>query len=570
MKVELSDADVAQIEAELESWCQDSDITLHDIEAELIKALQRDDIDASDDGLNQLTGFKLFVDSAKGVDTSRQGSLALLREAIHVLVESNGTLNCNDHHHHKTLSPDVEYLMNPITQDSRHALVRGVKSALVESDADNSDTTLRHYDRHQSTYPTDSNLMTITKDESEITSTNASRMELTDVITDYTINYEPLGVDARLAVAIDNAKERTRFVEQQLQLRKLRLDQRQEQLQFKRSTRVIQNWFRRTIFIRRASICTTIIRIICRGLTRRGLRAFSCWNATIHCQRICRGFVIRRRLVVVQKQRSSIIMSQIIRRVLTGFGLRALCRWKSAVVIQRIYRGFVTRLLLASARRRQSSIQICQLICRVFAHRGVRALHRWKVQSIRKNACMHMCLTLCKALSRRGFLALYHWNTAVTIQSLYRGSVIRKRLLAIRNRDFAYVDSEMESMLYADPNLLPRFDETECESDWSPSMPIPSSDTNVSTDLSRRPVEISKISNGASSDLSDQNESLKLPENDTSGCNNMHDEKVVSEWQASQRENKAMLQWKQHMEQNLGVLRKGTKSRSFAHGLRKR
>jgi hypothetical protein len=40
----LSDAELAQIEAELESWCLESAITLDKIEAELQKSLQEDDI----------------------------------------------------------------------------------------------------------------------------------------------------------------------------------------------------------------------------------------------------------------------------------------------------------------------------------------------------------------------------------------------------------------------------------------------------------------------------------------------------------------------------------------------
>ena len=262
---------------------------------------------------------------------------------------------------------------------------------------------------------------------------------------------------------------------------------------------------------------------------------------------------------MAQKQRSTIIMRLVIRRVLTGFGFRGLCRWKAAIVIQRIYRGFVTRIVLIFARKCQSSIQIFQLIRRVFAHRGVRALRSWKVHTTRKSAVIHMCLTLRKALSRRGFLALYHWKAVVLIQRMHRGSVIRKRILDIRNRDFAYIDNEMERILCADPtNLLPRFDETEFESDWSPSMPISSNDkTNTLTGLSSRPEKIPESL--------DQNSPLKLSENDTSsGCNNIHEEKITSDWQESQRENKAVLQWKQHMKA------KGRQLRSFAHGLRKR
>jgi hypothetical protein len=48
-------------------------------------------------------------------------------------------------------------------------------------------------------------------------------------------------VDDRLVVASDNAKERTRVVEEQLRSRKL--DEIQEKLQINRSIRLIQKWF---------------------------------------------------------------------------------------------------------------------------------------------------------------------------------------------------------------------------------------------------------------------------------------------------------------------------------------
>ena len=84
-----SDAELARIEAELESLClRESAITLHDIEVELHKSLQQDDIDASVDGLKQLTGFKLLVNSITAINATRQDSLALVQEAKNVLLES--------------------------------------------------------------------------------------------------------------------------------------------------------------------------------------------------------------------------------------------------------------------------------------------------------------------------------------------------------------------------------------------------------------------------------------------------------------------------------------------------
>jgi hypothetical protein len=55
------------------------------------------------------------------------------------------------------------------------------------------------------------------------------------------VDDEPLIVDDRLVVASDNAKERTRVVEEQLRSRKL--DEIQEKLQINRSIRLIQKWF---------------------------------------------------------------------------------------------------------------------------------------------------------------------------------------------------------------------------------------------------------------------------------------------------------------------------------------
>ena len=352
------------------------------------------------------------------------------------------------------------------------------------------------------------------------------------------VDDEPLAVDARLVVAIDNAKERTRVVEEQLRLRKLRLDEIQEKLQINRSIRLIQKWFRRKVFIRRASLCISIIRIICRGLIRRGFRAFCRWKASIQCQRVRRGFVIRRRLVSAQKQRSSSSMCKLIGRVFTRRGFRALHHWKATVVIQRIYRGFVIRMRLLSVRKHLSSINMCELINRVLTRCDFRALYRWKVLSIRKHqAIIQMCLTLCRALSRRGFLTLYRWKAAVKIQRIHRGFIIRKRLLAIRNRDFAYVDSELDCLLCANiADLLPFDDKIEGESDWKPSMPI---SLNVNTNhVNFGPEHICGGSNDARSNQDMPLDTRKVPfsersakenENNDSGSN-MHEKKVMSEW----------------------------------------
>jgi hypothetical protein len=97
--VTLSDAELAQIEAELESWCLETTITLDNIKAELQKSLQEDDID---DGLKQLSGFKLLVKSITGIDCTRQDSLALVQEARNALVESNYLSVCQDNRHRTT------------------------------------------------------------------------------------------------------------------------------------------------------------------------------------------------------------------------------------------------------------------------------------------------------------------------------------------------------------------------------------------------------------------------------------------------------------------------------------
>ena len=529
----------------------ESAIDLQDIESELQKSLQEDDIDTSDDGLKQLPGFKLLVNSIAGIDFTRQDSLALIQEANIALVGSNYTLVC-----HATCPTNTEELVNSIStinseRQASPALEQEAKNDLVESDAASSDAAAC---QQHATFPTDTTEMPCARhDASETISADPShivQVYLHGIYADVIINSkggptdwhyvddEPLIVDDRLVVATDNAKERTRVVEEQLRSRKLRLDEIQEKLQINRSIRLIQKWFLRKIFIRRASICLGIIRIICRGLIRRGFRAFCRWKASIQCQRVCRGFVIRRRLLSAQKQRSSISMCKLISRVFTRRGFLALYHLKAAVVIQRIYRRFVIRMRLLSVRKHLSSINMCELINRVLTHCDFRALHRWKVLSIRKHqAIIHMCLTLCRALSRRGFLTLYRWNAAVRIQHIHRGFIIRKRLLAIRNRDFAYVDSELDSLLCADiADLLPFDDKIEGESDWKPSMPI---SLYVNTNrVNIGPEHICEGSNDAHSNQDMPLDTRKVlfsersareNENNDSGSN-MHEKKVMSEW----------------------------------------
>jgi hypothetical protein len=132
---------------------------------------------------------------------------------------------------------------------------------------------------------------------------------------------------------------------------------------------------------------------------------------------------------------------------------------------------------------------------------------------------------------------LYRWNAAVRIQQIHRGFIIRKRLLAIRNRDFAYVDSELDSLLCADiADLLPFDDKIEGESDWKPSMPI---SLYVNTNrVNIGPEHICEGSNDARSNQDMSLDTRKVPfsersvrenENNDSGSN-MHEKKVMSEW----------------------------------------
>ncbi len=604
--VTLSDAELAQIEVELESWCLESSINLDDIEAELQKSLQEDDID--DDGLKQLSGFKLLVKSITGINSTRQDSLALVQEASNALVESNYLLVCQGNRRQAIYPTDTEELLNSIStinskrQDSP-ALAQDAINALVESSADSSDAAVCHDNQQQATCLTDTNEMPCAKHDRSELSANPSRIVQVyfdgidaDVITNskggptewHYVDDEPVAVDARLGVATDNAKERTRVVEEQLILAKLRLGEIQEKFELYRCIRLIQKWFRRKILIRRASMCINIIRILYRGLIRRGFLAFCRWKASIQCLRVCRGFVIRRRLLSAQKQRSSINMCKLISRVLTRRGFRAMRRWKAAVIIQRIYRGFIIRTGLLSVRKQLSSIHICRIVCRVLTHRGFRSFHRWKAAvivqrvcrgffirmrllsvrkyqsstylcqivcrvlihsgfhalyrwkalSVRKHqAIIHVCLTLCRTLSRHGFLTLYRWKAAVKIQRIHRGFIIRKRLLAIRNRDFAYVDSELDSLLCADVTDLLLFDdEIEGDSDWSPLMPM-SSNINIHR-VNSGPKHIRRSSKDASSNQGNQHDTRKAPfseqsamehENNYSGAN-MHEKKHLSEW----------------------------------------
>ena len=170
----LSDAELAQIEAELESWCLESAIDLQDIESELHKSLQEDDIDTSDDGLKQLPGFKLLVNSIAGIDFTRQDSLALIQEANIALVGSNYTLVC-----HATCPTNTEELVNSIStinseRQASPALEQEANNALVGSDAASSDAAAC---QQHATFPTDTTEMSCARhDASETISAGSSRI----------------------------------------------------------------------------------------------------------------------------------------------------------------------------------------------------------------------------------------------------------------------------------------------------------------------------------------------------------------------------------------------------------
>ena len=144
----------------------ESAIDLQEIESELQKLLQEDDIDTSDDGLKQLSGFKLLVNSITGIDFTRQASLALIQEANIALVGSNYTLAC-----HAACPTNTEELVNSIStinseRQASPALEQEANNALVESDAASSDAAVC---QQHATFPTDTTEMPISYRASVLT-----------------------------------------------------------------------------------------------------------------------------------------------------------------------------------------------------------------------------------------------------------------------------------------------------------------------------------------------------------------------------------------------------------------
>ena len=144
---------------------------------------------------------------------------------------------------------------------------------------------------------------------------------------------------------------------------------------------MIQKLFRRMIFVRKASVCINISRVICRRLKRIGFHVFCRRKAAVNIQTMYRGNVARKWDIVTQKQKSSNhTMCQTFRSSLPRRCFLSLCRWRAAVKLQKVYRGFVARTRFISSRKHQLCIQMmCQILCRDFLHCVFLMLHRWRI-----------------------------------------------------------------------------------------------------------------------------------------------------------------------------------------------
>ena len=127
---------------------------------------------------------------------------------------------------------------------------------------------------------------------------------------------------------------------------------------------MIQKWFRRMILVRKALVCINISRLICRSLKRFGFHFFCRRKSAVNIQTLYRGYVNKKRVIAIRKQKSSShMMCQTLCRALSRHGFRSLCRWKASIKLQNVCRGFVARKRLISSRKQQLGIRtICEIL----------------------------------------------------------------------------------------------------------------------------------------------------------------------------------------------------------------
>ena len=481
----ISDIDIANLEAELETDLATRVNQREDAQPSLELNSLRESIQQEDND-SQLQSFSLLASVRASIHSIRQETSGIIQSINDELLESR-----NDAADNSTIT---EVHLLPTEDDTTFSLTQIPPSSTNDGVVDQSQS-----DASSICEIDDCNADTATNDYCETSAENHD-IDQTSSVAD----------ESLIEQAMTEANDQLRMIEEKHRMKRLILEQRKEHIRRNRSAKRLQRWYQR-INTRRRLLLTSIITSIITSLTSNTVQSAVEFGIS-QCTKVLESTIDCSNRLVLRSSRDLSIPQT--RQMMNWNDLN--CRYimvirdpskytKVHVIIlyQRNLKHFVvhlTRRLTDEVANHSSDTLLLRYSddsetrFSQFAKQAL-PIHSLGVQPLllpnllspplmiengppvldltdKSSLCLVLCQMTQRVMTRRALHALQCLKATVQIQSIYRGSVVRRRLDSVQCTAFDYIDSEIDDILGDNSNDMLQFDEEdEADSKWSPCRP---------------------------------------------------------------------------------------------------
>jgi len=321
-------------------------------------------------------------------------------------------------------------------------------------------------------------------------------------------------VDWQIEAAISDAAEHACIVEESHRLRRIHLEQRRVAARSNLNAKIIQRWYRRRIFLRRATIISIVTSMasdtVCSIL---GMAATQCAEVIVSGRTSestelgspqIRDLVLRQTRQIVSRN-DCIYRHVMVRRDYVQYRTHIFILYQRRLAYFVVY---LTKRLTAETKNCQPLLLGCSKIndrrqllqgkASVFGYfqsrtpppilRRAIVLHSITRPLLLPTSC-HLVVEdqnsgmQADRLARRRALS-------IRIQRVCRGFIIRRRIDLVKQREYDYVDNDLDKLLCENVRDLNFHEEFDGEEDtWSPSRPIFEPDDAGEADMSTTEYE---------------------------------------------------------------------------------
>jgi len=493
--MQLSDIDIAKLEAELETDLATRIYQREDAQSSLELDSLRESISNKDDDDDQHQSFSLLASARASIHSMQQEASGLVQSINGELLESR-----NDTTH------------NPATNSEVAQCEHNDQDDKVEHNAQEQEDTIFSLTQIPSSTTNDDVVDQSESDASSVidvcvadTATNDCCETNAAVCREY---LEPTTsvVDESFEQALTEANDQLRMIEEKHRMKRLILEQRKEHIRRNRNAKKLQRLWKRTI-ARRKLLLSSIISSLTSNTVQSAVEVglFQCTKvleSTIDCSN---RLVLRSttELSIPQTRQMMNWNDLNCRHIMV---VRDPANYKVHIFIfyQRHLKHYVVHL------RRRLTDEVVKTSSALLLRysddsetrfsqftRQTLPIHNLGVQPLllpnllspplmiengptaldltdKSSLCLILCQMTQRVMTRRALHALQCLKATVQIQSIYRGFVVRRRLESIQCTAFDYIDSEIDDILGDNSKDMLQFDEEELgekEVSWNPCRP---------------------------------------------------------------------------------------------------